>query len=112
MKKLALATTLWVTAALPAIADDLQSSREAVSQLLKKDGGGGLVAQKSKCPKEIENSWEFVNSIQVVPIDASSSSAVLIDSSMCGGGETKLVNTSSLCGTERVRLSRTRVLAT
>jgi len=41
------------------IADDLQSSREAVSQLLKKESGG-LVAHESKCPKKIGNLWEFV----------------------------------------------------
>jgi hypothetical protein len=74
---------LWVCIS-DSIADDLQSSREAVSQLLKKEGGG-LVAQESKCPKKIVNLWEFVTDTQVVPINASSN-AILINSEMCGGG--------------------------
>jgi hypothetical protein len=73
---------LWVCIS-DSIADDLQSSREAVSQLLKKEGGG-LVVQESKCPKKIGNLWEFVTDTQVVPINASSN-AILINSEMCGG---------------------------
>jgi hypothetical protein len=66
------------------IADDLKSSREAVSRFLEKDDGG-LVAQQSECPKKAGNLWEFVTDAQIVPINTTSN-AILINSEMCGGG--------------------------
>jgi hypothetical protein len=66
------------------LAHNLLSSREAVSEYLKREGGG-LVARQSNCPKEPGNLWEFVIDTQAVPMNASSN-AILINSEMCGGG--------------------------
>jgi hypothetical protein len=77
-------TVFLVVACTPVLADDLQKTRSAVNTALIKDGGG-LVSDKSLCPKAAGSLIEYVTRIEVVPVDATTN-ALLLSSEMCGGG--------------------------
>jgi hypothetical protein len=55
-----------------------------VNTALIKDGGG-LVSEKSLCPKAAGNLIEYVTRVEFVPVDATTN-ALLLSSEMCGGG--------------------------
>lgn len=82
---------LWVAAALAVLlstvaarADEFQKAFDAVSAVLKKDGGG-VVRFLSSCPKNNDNPWEYVVSSTVVFINEGDR-AVLVDTGYCNGG--------------------------
>jgi hypothetical protein len=68
----------------PALADELQSARDAVDLALKGESGG-LVPRESACPKSPDAGAEYVTRVGFVPV-GDSADATLIDSAMCGGG--------------------------